>query len=301
MALATFNSTVREAGRNPKPEGRNPKEGRGPKSEEGSIRVSDFGLVSAFGFRPLGFMVFLGFLCLMALAVVLRADETDADAKAREAFGQAKKEYEAHPEDGQAVWHFARATFDLADFATNKSERAALAQRGMAACKQALAKTPDSAPLHYYLGLNEGQLARTKTFGALKLVDQMESEFTKAIALDSSFDYAGAERSLGLLYRDAPVFGSIGSRTKARLHLEHALELAPQFPENRLNLVESELKWGDRKSARHELKLLEDAWPAARAQFTVAAWAASWADWETRLAKVKKTVEEPARLESPRH
>jgi tetratricopeptide (TPR) repeat protein len=295
MALATFNSKVREAGSNPEPEGRN------PKSDESSIRVSELGFLSAFGFRPSGFMALLGSLWLMASTVVLRGDETGDDAKARGALGQAKKEYEAHPEDGQAVWHFARATFDLADFATNKSERAALAQQGMAACKQALAKTPDSGPLHYYLGLNEGQLARTKTFGALKLVDQMESEFTRAIALDASFDYAGAERSLGLLYRDAPVFGSIGSRTKARLHLERAFELAPQSPENRLNLVESELKWGDRKGARQALKLLEDAWPAARAQFSGAAWAASWADWEARLGKAKKTLEEPARLESPRH
>ena len=232
---------------------------------------------------------------------MVAAEETNANARAREAFNQAKGEYEAHPQEAQSAWHFARATFDLADFATNKSERADLAQKGIAACKQALAKTPDSAPLHYYLGLNEGQLAQTKMFGALKLVDQMEGEFTKAIALDPSFDYAGAERSLGLLYRDAPVLGSIGSRTKSRSHLERALELAPQYPENRLNLVESEIKWGDRKSARHQLKLLEDDWQRAHAQFSGLSWASSWADWETRLEKVKKTLEEPPRLESPRH
>ena len=90
----------------------------------------------------------------------------------------------------------------------------------------------------------------SKTFGAFKLVNQMESEWSKAIALDASFDYAGPERSLGLLYRDTPSFGSIGSRTKARQHLERALELAPRYPENRLNLIESELQWGDRKAAR---------------------------------------------------
>jgi hypothetical protein len=137
--------------------------------------------------------------------------------------------------------------------------------------------------------------------GALKLVDQMEVEFTRAIALDASFDYAGAERSLGLLYRDAPVLGSIGSRTKSKQHLLRALELAPQFPENRLNMVESEIKWGDRRAARSDLKLLEDSLPAARAQFTGAAWAASWADWDARLSKARKTLEEPARLETPRH
>ena len=288
MVLATFNSRVREAQRSPKAEGRNPKETRRPKPKDKGIRVS-------------AFVALLASVMLVSSPFVLRGDETDAVVRAHEAFGQAKKNYEAHPEDAQVVWHFARTTFDLADFATNKSERAALAQQGMGACKQALAKTPDSAPLHYYLGLNEGQLARTKSLGALRLVDQMEIEFTKAIALDALFDYAGAERSLGLLYRDAPVLGSIGSRTKARQHLERALQLAAQFPENRLNLVESELKWGDRKGARHELKLLEDALPEARTQFAGAAWATSWADWEARLDKVKKTLGEPARLETPRH
>jgi len=237
----------------------------------------------------------------MTQSAVLRGQETNAVTQARAAFEQAKTEFDGHAEDPQSAWHFARATFDLADFATNKGQRAGLAQQGMAACREALARTPDCGPLHYYLALNEGQLARTKTLGALRLVDQMESEFTRAIALDPSFDYAGAERSLGLLYRDAPVLGSIGSRSKAKQHLERALELAPQFPENRLNLIESELKWGDRRSARRELKLLEDALPGAHTQFAGAAWTASWADWEARLDKAKRILEEPARLETPRH
>jgi tetratricopeptide (TPR) repeat protein len=217
------------------------------------------------------------------------------------AYQQAKTNYAAHPEDIRAAWEFGRTTFDLADIVTANSQRAIIAERGIAACKQALEHAPDSAPLHYYLGLNLGELARTKTLGALRLVDQMEREFTRAIELDSKFDYAGAERSLGLLYRDAPVLASIGSKSKARIHLQHALDLAPRYPENRLNIVESELKWGDRKSARRELNALMESWEAARAEFAGPAWESSWADWTARLEKVKKALDEPARLESPRH
>jgi tetratricopeptide (TPR) repeat protein len=217
------------------------------------------------------------------------------------AYQEAKSNYTAHPEDIRAAWEFGRSTFDLADLVAANSERATIAERGIAACKQALEHAPDSAPLHYYLGLNLGELARTKTFGALRLVDQMEREFLRAIELDAKFDYAGAERSLGLLYRDAPVLASIGSKSKARIHLQRALDLAPGYPENRLNLIESELKWGDRKSARRELNALMDSWNAARAKFAGAAWEASWADWTARLDKVKKALDEPSRLESPRH
>ena len=95
--------------------------------------------------------------------------------------------------------------------------------------------------------MNLGQLARTETLGALKLVREMEREFKTAAELDGHFDYAGPERSLGLLYRDAPGWPvSIGSRRKAREWLEQAEKLAPEYPENHLNLVESYLQWHDR-------------------------------------------------------
>jgi tetratricopeptide (TPR) repeat protein len=280
------------------PNGANPI-AAGPKPEQ--IRSSAVPIHSARGLGNSSLTALFAGLCLLWPAVHAFGDGGDAAASTRKAFQQAKSEYQNQSQNSVAAWHFARAAFDLGDLATNSSERAEIAQEGIAACKQALAKNPDSAPLHYYLGLNEGQLARTKSLGALKLVDLMEVEFTRAIALDASFDYAGAERSLGLLYRDAPALASIGSRTKARIHLQRALELAPLYPENRLNLIESELKWGDRKGARHELKLLEDSWAGAHAAFSGPVWEATWADWDSRLEKIKRTLEEPARLESPRH
>jgi hypothetical protein len=104
-----------------------------------------------------------------------------------------------------------------------------------------------------------------------------------------------------LLYRDAPSVGSVGSRSKARKHLQRAAELAPSYPDNGLNLIETYLKWSDRNGARRELKALEAAWPAAKKDLTGSAWTASWTDWDQRLAKVKKAIEQPAKgIEAPR-
>ena len=150
---------------------------------------------------------------------------------------QAQAHYRDAPDEATAAWQFARACFDLADLATNKTERASLAEQGIAACQQAIARESNSAPAHYYLGMNLGQLARTKGLSALKLVTQMQREFTRARDLEEQLDWAGPDRSLGLLYRDAPAIGSIGSRSKAREHLKRAVELAPRYPENRLNLA----------------------------------------------------------------
>jgi len=212
---------------------------------------------------------------------------------AKRNFEAAQATYQHAPAQVTAAWQFARACFDLAEYATNDTQRAAVAEQGIAVCQRALLHATNSAPLHYYLGMNLGQLARTKLLGALKLVIQMEREFIRVRDLDRQFDYAGADRNLGLLYRDAPAIGSIGSRRKAREHLVRAVQLAPQYPENRLNLIETHLKWGEPNNVRRELAALEGIWPAARTNLVGAAWAASWADWEPRLIKLRNRIERP--------
>ena len=213
--------------------------------------------------------------------------EREAAVFARTNYQAAASRYQAEPRSTEAAWRFARACFDLADIATNRAERAAIANEGIAACEPLVARSPDLVQAHYYLGMNLAELAQTKGLGALKLVKQMEREFTVACKLDERFDYAGADRNLGLLYRDAPAIGSIGSRTKAREHLERAVELAPDYPENRLNLIEAYLKWGNRQDAEHEVHALEALWPQARTKLAGPAYAADWDDWEPRLNKAK--------------
>jgi tetratricopeptide (TPR) repeat protein len=230
------------------------------------------------------------------------AVEKEYIALAERTFQQAQAHYRQAPNEAAAAWQFARACFDLAEFATTKSERAGLAEQGIAAAQQVVARQSNSAPAHYYLGMNLGQLARTRGLSALKLVSQMQRAFDRAHDLDQQLDWAGPDRNLGLLYRDAPVIGSIGSRSKAREHLTRAVDLAPRYPENRLNLAESYLGWGEPSKAERELAALEAAWPSARTNFVGAAWAASWADWDPRLKKLQKKIKAPAKpLGSPSH
>lgn len=246
--------------------------------------------------------IILKLLVIIAPSLPAAAVQGDASAAALQTFRTAHDQYHAAPQNSTNAWQFARTCFDLADFSTNNSERAAIAQQGIAAARQAIALASNSAPAHYYLGLNQGQLARTKSLGALPLVSQMEREFLAAANLDAQFDYAGPDRSLGLLYRDAPAFGSIGSRTKSRQHLQRAAQLDPDYPENQLNLVESNLKWNDRNTARRELGKLEAIWKPAHEKFAGQAWATNWIDWEARYQSAKKILDEPPKpIETPRH
>ncbi len=188
----------------------------------------------------------------------------------RRSFNARKSSFKPAPTARTAAWQFARACFDFADFATNDTERAAIARQGIAACQELLARETNSAPGHYYLAMNYGQLARAEapSVAAYRLVKQIEHEFKTAADLDKSFDYAGPERNLGLLYRDAPGWPfSIGSKRKARDFLDQAAKLAPDYPENHLNLAESFLQWHESDNAKSELKTLDALWPAAANEF----------------------------------
>ena len=224
---------------------------------------------------------------------------TNFAAPARVQYTEAQSRFQIDTNNPEAAWRFGRACFDLAEFSLNDDTRADLANIGIGVCRNLVSQKPELAQAHYFFAMNLGQLARTKTLGALPLVDQMEGEFEKALELDEHLEHAGPDRNLGLLYLEAPSIGSIGSRRKARQHLRRAVELEPNFPENRLNLLEAYSRWGDRNGAARELKALEDLWPGAKNEFSGEKWAPAWVDWERRFSTLKEKVGE-TKMESPR-
>jgi hypothetical protein len=211
---------------------------------------------------------------------------------------QARMRFQNQTNDAEAAWQLGRACFDWAEFAPNDEQREQIATEGIAACRQLIARSPSSAAGHYYLGMNLGQVARTKTLGALKLVDEMEREFKAARTLDPKFDYAGPDRNLGLLYFEAPGWpASIGSKSKAREHLQRAVEISGEYPENRLCLLEAYVKWKETKNIQREIRLWKESLPAAREKFAGSQWEPSWLDWGRRWQTIRQKVgdkDEPA-------
>jgi len=213
--------------------------------------------------------------------------------RAEKAFADAKTRFEADTNNAEAAWQFGRACYDWADYAATDTRRAEIARLGIAACRRLVEKDTNSALGHYYLAMDMGQLANAKRgFEGLRLVSQMETEFKIALGLDPKIDFAGPDRNLGLLYHQTPGWPiSIGSKAKARLHLQQALKIAPDYPENHLNLLEAELKWGDTDGVLHGLKALDELWPAARKKLAGDEWASSWFDWDRRRNELEKKAE----------
>jgi tetratricopeptide (TPR) repeat protein len=238
---------------------------------------------------PSGLVALLAAFVQISSAQTNPAPEpTNFTAYAETILSAARARYQREPTNAGAVCQFGRACFDRGEFATNDTERATLAVEGIDAMRQLVEREPKLAAGHFYLAMNLGQFARTKLLGALKIVEEMEREFKAARELDEHFEYAGPDRNLGQLYFQAPGWpASVGNRSKARRHWERAVELAPDYPENHLNLLEACIKWNNQKDIRRELKAIEALWPAAKTNFTGEAWASSWADWEKRLSELK--------------
>jgi len=215
-------------------------------------------------------------------------------ARAEAEYHRAEAQFQSNTNDSAAAWLLARACFEFNDYATNNARRAELANQGIAACRQLLAHESNSAPGHYYLAIELGQLADTKrNLAAFKLVREIEREFKTADDLEEQLDHAGPARCLGLLYRDAPTWPvSIGSRHRAREWLEQAVQLAPDYPDNRLNLAESYWQWKEHEAASNELKRLDALWPSAQTNFTGAAWEPSWDSWTARREAMQEKLRE---------
>lgn len=215
-------------------------------------------------------------------------------SRVEQAYREWRDRYESEPTNLVAAWRFASACFDQCEFCRSDDDRARYANQGIAACRQALSSDPTLAAAHYYLAMDLAQLARTELIGALRLLGEMEGEWQAAIKLDEHFDYAGPDRNLGLLYRDAPGWPlSIGSRVKARQHLLRAVSLHPEYPENHLNLIESYLKWNDRSQAVLAAKTLEEILPEARKKLTGPAWESGWDDWNARWKAIQSKFSQP--------
>lgn len=224
------------------------------------------------------------------------ADFTPSErARFESSFLQAHTNHLAATNQYQPAWLFALAAFDWADAQSNDRDRAGIAQLGIDACHAALALQTNGAEAHYFLALNLGQLAQTKTLGALRIVPRIEQAFLAALASDQTIDNAGPDRGLGLLYFEAPGWPtSVGNRTKARKHLLHAVELAPLYPGNRLALAEALLEWRERSAARDQLDAIDRDWTTNRTRLAGPKWDADWRVWLSRRNSLAGRLKRPS-------
>lgn len=213
---------------------------------------------------------------------------TNAIALADANLVAARKLVATEPTNSLAAWHLGRACFTWGKSLKDPNAQEKIYEEGVAACRRSLSLDPKSGPAHYYLGMNIGRVADLKrNLAAFGLVKEVERAFLQAAKLDDLYAYGGPDRNLGLLYWHAPGWPvSVGNKKLARKHLERAVKLAPDYPENRLNLAEAYLDWREQKLMQQQLDAIKQLWPRAQTNLTGVEWELDWQDWESRRQKL---------------
>src|ERR1035437_9936415 len=98
------------------------------------------------------------FLLIVGGAAAAEDQNKIFTARAEKEFHRAQAQFQSATNDSTNAWQFARACFDFSELVTNAAQRPASAPLGTAACRQLLVREPKSAPAHYYLAMNFGEL-----------------------------------------------------------------------------------------------------------------------------------------------
>jgi len=169
------------------------------------------------------------------------------------------KGLEKDPKDYELLWRGARACAWLTEEFPNKDQRASWAERGIKYAKRAVAVNGGRVEGHYYLGINIGQSARTKTIGAYLMVPKVVKEGQIALKIDEKFDHGGPGRLVGNVYAKAPPWpASIGDTDEGVGYLRRVVEIAPDFPQNHLHYADALYADGKYAEAAKEYQIVLD-------------------------------------------
>jgi tetratricopeptide (TPR) repeat protein len=149
----------------------------------------------------------------------------------------------------------ARACFILGDMAPVK-ERGHYYEKGLDYADRLLAQEPNGVAGHYWKAMNLSGLADVGTqIQGFKLLPKIMDELKLVLALDETYDDAGAHRVIGRIYFEAPSWPiSVGDKKKSLANLTTAVRLAPNHSTNHLYLAETMLAMGQTDQVREELK-----------------------------------------------
>jgi tetratricopeptide (TPR) repeat protein len=131
-------------------------------------------------------------------------------------------------------------------------------RQGQSYAETLIQEAPHRVEGPYWLAMNLcGQADEGGKLLGRKLLPRILEELQRAVALDETYDQAGAHRVLGRIYYEAPGWPlSVGDLQKSRQHLQAAVRLAPATSTNHLYLAQTLLRLQDYPGAEQELQLV---------------------------------------------
>jgi tetratricopeptide (TPR) repeat protein len=154
-----------------------------------------------------------------------------------------------------ALAQLARTCFILGQMVPRK-QSLAYYRMGKVYADTLIYEAPDRVEGHYWLALNLcGQADVGGYLLGRRLLPRIVAELKRAVALDETYDQAGAHRVLGRIYFEAPGWPmSVGDLHKSLQHLKAAVRLAPDTSTNRLYLAQTLYRLHYASLAQEELE-----------------------------------------------
>jgi tetratricopeptide (TPR) repeat protein len=172
----------------------------------------------------------------------------------------------------------------------NKNECKRWAESGMAYAERCIEVAPNTPDCYYWRAVNTGLYHSVKVVGYQRGIKQMIDDCNAVIAMGrENYDYGGPWRIQGQIFTKLPETGGrpdslTRDLDKALVYLRKAVELAPDYPENRIALAEALYKEGETDAARAELDIAKQKTPEWRND-------ASYPEWKNTIARLMNKID----------
>lgn len=185
----------------------------------------------------------------------------DVPGNVEAAIGAYQKALAIDPGRSSAYWKMARTYFWQGMNRTGDASEDAF-KEAIEYAKLCVEASDSDAGCHFWLGASYGKYGEVRgVFQSLYLVPFVVREMERVLALDRTFENAGADVALGRMYYLIPegMPGEVkGDKRKAVKHLRRAVEIAPGNSLARLWLGEALAGQGEKVEARRQLQAVLD-------------------------------------------
>ncbi|MEQ8351731.1 MAG: hypothetical protein RH862_09625 [Leptospiraceae bacterium] len=168
-----------------------------------------------------------------------------------------------HPDEDLICGKLSSVYFYRGLFTKDDQKRELFYEHGTNFGKEAINMNPRAIYGNFWYASNAGQLGICQgIMASLASIDPFKKSMEVVLKENENFFFAGPHRALGRLFHQAPGWPiSVGNKNKAAEHLERAVELAPEFFNNRSFLAELYLDMGKKDNAREHLEYLVGSHP----------------------------------------
>ncbi|MBE7412090.1 MAG: tetratricopeptide repeat protein [Leptospiraceae bacterium] len=168
-----------------------------------------------------------------------------------------------HPDNEIICGKLSSAFFYKGLFEKDPKKQELYYEHGTNYGKESITMNPKDVYGNFWYASNVGMLGLCRgIMASLASIEPLRKSMEVVLKENENFYFAGPHRALGRLYHQAPGWPiSIGSKSKALEHLEKAVQIAPEFFNNRVFLAELYIDIGKKDKAKEHLEWLSKAEP----------------------------------------